>query len=148
VVLITDGEESCHGDPVAAAQEVRKSGVDVTLNIVGFTLKAGRSQEALSTLASTTGGRYYSAQNGEALGRALLAATVRRFPYRVLDANGKPVATGEAGGESTELPPGHYKVVVEAADEELVADKVVVGMGGDVTLTVALEDGRFVIKRQ
>ncbi len=148
IVLITEGEESCHGDPVAAAAALRGSGLDVTLNIVGFTLKAGRSQEALSTLAAATGGRYYSAQNGDALGRALLAAAIRELPYRVLDAGGKQVAAGVAGGESLELPPGQYKVIVTAADEELIADKLAIGMGSDTTLTVALEKGHFVIVRQ
>jgi hypothetical protein len=148
VVLITDGEESCHGDPVAAAAALRNSGLDVTLNIVGFTLTAKQSQQALSALASGTGGRFYSAQNGEALGRALLAAAVSRFPYRVLDAAGKQVAAGEAGGEVADLPPGPYKVIVTAGDEEVVADAITVGAGSDVVLTVALKDGRFVIARQ
>ena len=148
VVLITDGEESCHGDPVAAAAALRSSGLDVTLNIVGFTLAARPSQHPLSALASGTGGRFYSAQDGEALGRALLAAAVRRFPYRVLDAAGKAVATGETGGEAMELPPAQYKVVVSAGDEEVVADGVTVGAGSDVVLTVALKDGRFVMVRQ
>ena len=148
VVLITDGEESCHGDPVAAAAALRNSGLDVTVNIVGFTLTAKQSQQALSALASGTGGRFYSAQNGEALGRALLAAAVRRFPYRVLDAAGKQVAAGEAGGDAADLAPGQYKVVVTAGDEEVVADAITVGAGSDVVLTVALKDGRFVIVRQ
>ena len=38
VILITDGEESCHGDPKAAATTLEASGIDVRLNIVGFTL--------------------------------------------------------------------------------------------------------------
>jgi len=148
VVLITDGEESCHGDPVAAATALRNSGLDVTVNVVGFTLTAKQSQQPLSALASGTGGRFYSAQNGEALGRALLAAAINRFPYRVLDGAGKPVAAGDAGGEAMELPPGQYKVVVTAGDEEVVANAVTVGTGSDVVLNLALKDGHFVLVRQ
>lgn len=48
------------------------------VNIVGFTLTARQGQQALAALASGTGGRFYSAQDGEALGRALFAAAVRR----------------------------------------------------------------------
>ncbi len=148
VVLITDGEESCHGDAVAAATALRNSGLDVTVNIVGFTLTAKQSQQALSALASGTGGRFYSAQSGEALGRALLAAAISRFPYRVLDTAGKQVATGDAGGQATELPPGQYKVIVTAGDEEVVANAVTVETGSDVVLTVSLKDGHFVLVRQ
>ena len=39
VILITDGEESCKGDPVKAAAELKASGLDIRLNIVGFALK-------------------------------------------------------------------------------------------------------------
>jgi hypothetical protein len=148
VVLITDGEESCHGDPVAAATALRSSGLDVNVNIVGFTVTAKQSQQALSSLATGTGGRFYSAQNGEALGRALLAAAIREFPYAVLDASGKQVAAGIAGGEAVELPPGQYKVIVTAGDEEVVANGVSLGMGSDVQLTIALKDGHFALVRQ
>jgi hypothetical protein len=147
VVLITDGEESCKGDPAAAVTALRNSGLDVTVNIVGFTVTGKQAQQDLSTLASGTGGRFYSARDGAALGRALLAAAVSRFPYRVVDAAGKQVAAGEAGGETVEVPPGQYRVVVTAGDEEVVAEGVAVGTGSDVVLTVALKDGRFVIVR-
>lgn len=147
VVLITDGEESCHGDPVAAARDLKNSGLDVRLNIVGFTVTGKQTQQVLSTFASATGGRFYSAQNGEALGRALLAAAVSKFPYEVFDASGKPVAAGEAGGEAVELPPGQYKVVITAADEQVIANPVTIALGSDVTVSLALKDGRFVIVR-
>ncbi len=49
---------------------------------------------------------------------------------------------------SRRSPPGQYKVVITAADEELAADKLAIGIGSDVTLTVALKDGHFVIVRQ
>ncbi len=147
VVLITDGEESCHGDPVAAARALRSSGLDMRLNIVGFTLTGKQTQQTLSTLAAATGGRFYSAQNGDALGRALLAATVSQFPYEIFDASGARVADGAVGGEAVELPPGQYKVVVTAADEQVVANAVAVSSGADVTVSLALKDGHFVIVR-
>jgi hypothetical protein len=36
VVLVTDGEETCGGDPKAAIQALRSAGLDVRVNIVGF----------------------------------------------------------------------------------------------------------------
>ncbi|HWW88829.1 MAG TPA: hypothetical protein VNZ26_34790, partial [Vicinamibacterales bacterium] len=147
VVLITDGEESCNGDPVAAARQLKDSGIDLTLNIVGFTLAGKQVEQQLGALAESTGGRFYSAQNGDALTRALMMAATERFPYTVVDAAGKEVAAGEAGQAPTELPAGEYRVVVRAANEELVAEKVQVAPGADSLLRVVLENDRFVLQR-
>lgn len=146
VVVITDGEDTCKGDPVSAARQLKASGLDVTLNIVGFTLKGKAVQDQLTTLAESTGGRYYGAQSGEALARALWNATVDRFPFTIFDATGKQVAKGDAGASPVELEPGEYRVVVKVADQELT-DQVVVTSGGDVVLRVSLKGDKFVIER-
>ena len=113
VILITDGEESCKGDLAAAAATLKDSGLDLLLNIVGFTLKNPQAQAQLGALAESTGGHYYGAQNGAALSRALLLAAVNQLPYRILDAKGAEVDKGTAGVDGKhELPPGDYKVVV------------------------------------
>ncbi|TIM61019.1 MAG: VWA domain-containing protein, partial [Mesorhizobium sp.] len=36
VILITDGLETCKGDPCALGKELRAAGVDFTVNVVGF----------------------------------------------------------------------------------------------------------------
>ncbi|HQY31966.1 MAG TPA: VWA domain-containing protein, partial [Thermomicrobiales bacterium] len=38
VILVTDGEETCDGDPAKAIRDLRAQGVDVQVNIVGFAL--------------------------------------------------------------------------------------------------------------
>ncbi|PYR75281.1 MAG: hypothetical protein DMF86_15630 [Acidobacteria bacterium] len=146
VVVITDGEDTCKGDPVAAAAELKNSGVDVTLNIVGFTLKGKQVQEQLTTLAQSTGGQYYGAQSGQALARALWIATIDKIPYSILDASGKEVAKGDAGAPPEELPPGDYTVVIKAADQEL-RENVTVATGVDTTLKVVLKGDKFVVER-
>lgn len=146
VILITDGEESCKGDPVKAGAQLRAAGFNVTLNIVGFTLKGPQVERPLTAFAQATGGRYYGAASGEALARALLIAAVEGFPYKVFDAAGRLVAKGEAGALTDDLPPGDYKVVVQAADQVLVAGVKVVA-GRSTVVKVALKDGRFVLER-
>jgi hypothetical protein len=146
VVLITDGEESCKGDFAAAARALKESGLTLTLNIVGFTLKNVPAQAQLSGLAASTGGRYYSAQSGAALGRALLLAAVDRLPYRVIDGSGTEVASGEAGdGEAHELPPGPYTVVVHAG-EEILKVPVSVDRGVERSITVVVKDDKLAIE--
>ena len=38
VILLTDGEETCDGDPAAAIEALGEQGVDVRVNIVGFAI--------------------------------------------------------------------------------------------------------------
>lgn len=52
----------------------------------------------------------------------------------------------EAGGGSDELSPGTYKVVVKAGSKELVAPRVSVALGQQVTLTIAMKNGQLVLQ--
>ncbi len=146
VILITDGEESCKGDPVKAAAELKASGLDIRLNIVGFALANPKTQKDLAGFSQATGGLFYNAQNGDALADALLMAAVESFPYTVYDAAGKQVLAGEAGGSGDELPPGEYKVVVKAGTRELVAPRVKVTLGQTTTLEIAFKNNQLVLK--
>ena len=89
--------------------------MNLSLNIVGFTLKSAQAQAALGGLAQAMGGHYFAADSGVALARALLLAAVDQLPYRILDAKGVEVGPGVAGVDGQhELPPGNYSVVVSA----------------------------------
>ena len=145
VIVITDGEESCHGDTVKAAAQLKASGLDITLNIVGFTTGQA-AQKQLSGFAQATGGRFYAADSGPALARALQMAAVERFPYTVTDASGKEVAAGEAGGGAEELPAGEYTVVVNAGGTSLKAEHVRVVLAQQTTVHIAQKNDQFVLE--
>ncbi len=70
VVLISDGLESCHGDPCAVAAELKAKGVDFTAHVVGFDLDH-EGNEALSCIAGNTGGLFVPASNADELQDAL-----------------------------------------------------------------------------
>jgi hypothetical protein len=146
VILITDGEESCKGDPVKAAADLKASGLDIRLSIVGFALTNPKTQGELAGFAQGTGGSFYSAQSGQALADALLIAAIEKFPYTVFDMSGKQVANGEAGGPPDELPPGEYKVVVKAGAKEIVAPRVKIALGQEVTLRLVMKNGQAVLE--
>jgi hypothetical protein len=147
VVLITDGEESCGGDFAAAAEAIKASGLDFRLNIVGFTLTGQQARQQLGSLTASTGGAYYAAADGPALSRALVAATISRFPYTVYDANGTAVASGEAGDRGQELTAGSYRIVVQAGDDKLTLDNVVIGVAGSAGVRVVRKGDAFVLER-
>lgn len=70
IILVTDGEESCQGDVCAAAEAVKNSGVQCVVDIVGFSLNSAQ-RAALKCITDITGGRYYDARDGNALGEAM-----------------------------------------------------------------------------
>ncbi len=147
VILITDGEESCKGDAKAAAAEIAASGVDVTLNIVGFTLTGEAVEAELGTLAGSTGGRYYSAQDGAQLSRAVKLAALHRLPYDILDARGNVLVSGQTSELSRELPPGKYRIRIDALGQVL-EDSLTIVPGQTTALGLGVESDRFVIQRR
>ncbi|WP_226554825.1 vWA domain-containing protein [Celeribacter naphthalenivorans] len=78
VILITDGIETCEGDPCALARELEAGGVDFTAHVVGFGLSREEGA-ALSCLATETGGRYIEARDATAL-RTALNQTIASTP--------------------------------------------------------------------
>jgi len=146
VILITDGEESCKGDAKAAAAELQASGLNVTLNIVGFTLTGETVEAELGALAGSTGGRYYGAQDGSQLSRAVMLAALQRLPYDVLDGSGRVLVSGQASELSHELPPGRYRIQVHALEQVLEAPVTIVP--DQVTsLAIGIDGDRFAIRR-
>lgn len=78
VVLVTDGVETCGGDPCALGAELEAAGLDFTAHVVGFGLSAAEGAR-VACLAEETGGRYIAANDAASLGTAL-AETVAAPP--------------------------------------------------------------------
>ncbi|MBB5222619.1 hypothetical protein HNP73_002555 [Amaricoccus macauensis] len=70
LILITDGLETCEGDPCALADELAASGVTVRAHVVGFGLSEEEAN-TLSCLPEKTGGQLLRPQSGEELKTAL-----------------------------------------------------------------------------
>lgn len=73
IILVTDGLEECKGDPCAAAQAIKNKGLDVAVDVVGFTL-GEEEAKAMRCITETTGGQYYGAADAGALTTALQKA--------------------------------------------------------------------------
>lgn len=86
VILITDGIESCNGDPCALASELEGQGIEFTVDVVGFGLTREEG-ETVACLAETTGGTYFDARNASGLSDAL-----RTTVSEVAQAEVEPVA--------------------------------------------------------
>jgi hypothetical protein len=112
VILMTDGEETCGGNPKAAIESLRSGGVDVRVNIVGFAIDEVGLKETFTQWAQVGNGAFFDAQNAEQL-KASVRATLSPT-YEVL-ADGKPIATGTVNGSAVELPIGRYAVRLRAS---------------------------------
>lgn len=69
VYVVSDGLETCGGDPVAAARALNRGPVKAIVNIIGFDLTAA-DRAQLAAVATAGGGTFVEAQAGE-LGRAM-----------------------------------------------------------------------------
>ena len=69
VWVISDGEETCGGDPVAAARALRQGGAKAVVNIVGYDLPA-EDRAALEAVADAGGGSFTEVEAGESLSDA------------------------------------------------------------------------------
>lgn len=124
VILITDGEESCGGDPASAAAGLRASG-DVAIAIVSLALEP-ESLAVFEGLAEEIGASYVDVTSHEALTQAITEALVPAF--EVYDIAGDLVATARVG-ETLELPMGLYSVRVLSSPIEVFEDVRVPGDG-------------------
>ena len=75
VLLITDGEETCGGDPCALAEELRSHGSQTTVHIVGYKDElAIKGPFQSRCLAEKTGGKYFSVRTVPELVKAMREA--------------------------------------------------------------------------
>ncbi|MEK4920827.1 VWA domain-containing protein [Cytobacillus sp. FSL R5-0569] len=62
VYIVSDGIETCDGDPVAAAKELKDSGISPVVNVIGFDL-AKDDEQQLKDIASAAEGNYLNVKN-------------------------------------------------------------------------------------
>jgi len=133
IVLVTDGEETCDGDPAAVIASLRESGMEVSLNIVGFAIDDQSLADEFAAWAGAGGGRYFAASDTESLAESVADALAGTF--RVFDASGAAVAEGRVDGEPLPLDQGRYRVVINAG-RSVVSD-VELSSGSTLELDVS-----------
>jgi Mg-chelatase subunit ChlD len=70
ILIISDGEETCGGDPIAKAKELNSSNIGVIINVIGLDVdKAVETQ--LQNIAQSGGGEYYSVKAEEEIANAM-----------------------------------------------------------------------------
>lgn len=141
VVLVSDGLETCNGDPCARTREAKAAGLKFVTHVIGFDVgKVSVAQ--LECVAQAGGGLYLGAQNAEELASALAGAvapaevydsrlsvkavvdgkladavvTVRQAGTSVDVTSGRTYAAADTNPRALPLPAGTYDVTVSAVD--------------------------------
>ena len=108
VVLLTDGEETCSGDPAAEIEKLQKAGLGVRVSIVGFAIEDPNLAVTFRQWAKAGNGAFFEANDAAGLNNAL--AQAMRPGFEVVDAKGQVLAEGVAGGDPVKVMPGTYSV--------------------------------------
>lgn len=139
LVLVTDGIESCGGDPVQAARELREQGIIV--HLIGFGLGNAADEDAasLQAVANASGGRYVTAGSAEELKEALAQTVATSFS---VFKGSSEVANGFLGShEPLFLPDGDYRIELDSSPPQNV--QISLTPGDQLTLTLE-KQGDFV----
>ncbi len=132
VVLVTDGIESCGGDPILAARELREQGIIV--HLIGFGLGNAADEDAASlrAVANASGGRYVTAGSAEELKEALAHTVATSFS---VFKGSTEVASGSLGSnEPLFLPEGDYRVQLDSSPPQNI--RISLAARDRVTLTL------------
>lgn len=96
IILLTDGEETCGGDPIAVLKQLKAEGFKLTVYSIGFNVNDIARQQ-LRAIADFTGGKYYDAKDAQQLNGALKEATQASV---VIAKSTKTFGTEVRGGDS------------------------------------------------
>jgi Mg-chelatase subunit ChlD len=142
ILLITDGQESCGGDPVRSAEAVLAAISGLRIHVVGFEIKGdAATRQQLIRIAEAGGGLYVDVASSGELASAL--RLVAPIAYRVIDASGAVVASGALGDPVPPLVPGAYDVELDLPTGETTSTLVNVPAGVSVTLRVYHSEGGY-----
>ncbi|XPS82787.1 von Willebrand factor type A domain protein [Desulfosarcina variabilis str. Montpellier] len=111
VLLITDGIESCDGDPVAAAAMLKKNGIKVRLHVIGYDVGSDADRATLTSIARAGGGAFFTASSGAELADAIVEAAT--IDFRVVDSRKKTVLKSVVGSQQHQLKIGTYTVIID-----------------------------------
>lgn len=133
VVLMSDGEENCEGDPVAVARQLHADRPNLRINVVGFNI-APELRDKLVAVANAGGGSYFDANDVTQLSAALREAI--KPIYRVFDPQGNEVGSALVG-EAITLPAGDYTVLIGTGATQIEQQ---IDVRGQMATVVTLSD--------
>jgi hypothetical protein len=113
VIVLTDGEETCGGDPAAAIQQLQSAGTVTRVNIVGFAIDDAKLAASFRHWSDLGKGTYFDAKDAKALNEAMTRAL--RPTFEVVDTKGQVIAEGVVESEAVRVPAGAHTVRIKGS---------------------------------
>ncbi|MBU1564016.1 MAG: VWA domain-containing protein [Proteobacteria bacterium] len=176
IILVSDGEETCQGDPCAMVKDLKATGVKFMMHVIGFDV-TDKEKAQLACMAEAGGGTYFTAKNvGELTSAAkkVVEKTEQSSGKLKVNAlrNGKPIGawyevfkaeaegSGEklsvatnpinAGGEEIKLVPGTYDLIIknqeDAGNPTMSFPGIAIEVGKTVTKVADFSGGTLKVK--
>lgn len=101
IILISDGIETCGGDPCLLSQSLATNNIDLKIDVVGFGIRDDfEAQQQLMCIALNTHGRFFSAESAQELSQSLSESINKTVTGRLILMGGKEfeVKTEETEG--------------------------------------------------
>ena len=105
IVLVSDGEESCGGDPCRVARDLTQDGLDLHVDVVGFQVDAS-ARNQLTCVAQAGRGTFYDAPDADALASQLGRLSSRAA--RAYEPRGVPIEGGDGAADAPTIEPEVY----------------------------------------
>ena len=99
IIVLTDGNETCNGEPGEIARQLRNLGINVNIHVVGFAVTA-EEEVQLRSIAENGEGTYVAAADAESLNSVLqTVVTIATAPAPTTNAFFEDNFDGESLGE-------------------------------------------------
>ena len=104
MILVSDGIETCGGDPLATVRDLTAKGFKVKVHTIGFDVDAA-ARAQLEAISGATGGEYFDARSASALAETLGKLTQRALLITRESAFGEAIRGGAKYDEAVALKP-------------------------------------------
>lgn len=138
IILLSDGEETCGGDPTGVIKKLYADGFEVTVHTIGFNVDE-RTRAQLQAIATEGKGQYFDARDGLSLTKALVDATKKATFIQKSEsgANGKQIRGGDAFESAVSIEPNtDYKLDHHQKREQYDYFKFDVKAGQEISVEV------------
>ncbi|MEI7480584.1 MAG: VWA domain-containing protein, partial [bacterium] len=142
LILLTDGKDTCGGDPVKAAGDLFKSTKKVKIYVIGLGVDVS-TQTQLKAIASAGGGLYYNANDSTTLASSFKAIQEAERPVDKTNTDstlGKEVIGGNGFETATDVGYGDYHLSHNLLPDQFDYFKLPVTAGKKITFTVQNAD--------
>ncbi|MBC8553118.1 MAG: VWA domain-containing protein [Candidatus Brocadiales bacterium] len=122
IVLISDGADTCNGDPIRTAERIRKEmGIDVEIQVTGLGVDKS-AREQLKDTARAGGGNYYAADNAQQLKRCLEDIENGKAASMVSadELDGPNLLLKEHGGQLLMAPKDEWKQTIDGTEQKVL----------------------------